>query len=128
SDVCSADLPMPAQRPGISEKRRAFFELRLQETRASDVPRVGHHEASAPVQLEKSAPLLGNSGSLCGHRLCSGPQRTTITGTLLWVSTLKVSPPISIAARPLRPWDAMHMASQRCFSAAMMISCHTCSP
>ena len=39
-------------------------------------------------------------------------QRNTLTGILLCVSTLTVSLPISTAAMPLRPWDAMHIASQ----------------
>jgi hypothetical protein len=85
---------------------------------------------SAPLQA-----VARGAGSATGGRVivclgrCAavdpgGPpvQCTTTTGMLVWVSTLLVTLPSSTAEMPLRPCEAMMMASQPLSSAVLMIA------
>ena len=47
--------------------------------------------------------------------------RTTTIGIVLWVSTLTVSLPSTIAETPLRPWEAIAIASHPLFLAVSII-------
>jgi hypothetical protein len=55
-------------------------------------------------------------------------QRYTSTGILVCVSTLFVSLPITRAAIPRRPWEAMKITSQPGSVAVLIISSHGWSP
>ncbi len=68
-------------------------------------------------RLHRSMP-----GTLTPRQGPSLGQRRTRTGTLLWVSTLVVSLPISTPRAPRRPCEAIMMRSQPLFSAASTIA------
>src|SRR6516225_4146899 len=53
--------------------------------------------------------------------------RTTITGTVLWVSTFTVSLPSTIAETPRRPCEAITIASHPLALAVSMIATYGCS-
>ena len=71
-------------------------------------------EAPRKVQLGDLQDATKNAPGCC--------PRTTTTGTALWVSTLTVSLPSTIAETPRRPCEAITMASHPSFFAVSIIA------
>src|SRR6186713_2528041 len=69
----------------------------------------------------KWLPDAGDSGIGWVARLRGG-QRTTNTGILECVSTFAVSLPSNRLDKPLRPWEAITIRSQRDFFACLMMA------
>src|SRR5512137_279891 len=104
--------------------KRAFYRVRAD---AAAVLRTTWREAPDRPRAPATGALGGSGGTgkpraCCRERFVD--QRTTSTGSLLWVNTFCVSLPSSSADTPRRPCDAMTIASHFCFLAALRIASH----
>src|SRR6516165_381540 len=93
-------------------------------TRASRVSRP--EELTQGMRVPNQEGSIGKQG-LRQNTLRVAHQRYTSTGIVLWVSTLTVSLPSTMAETPRRPCEAMTIASHPCFFAVSIIAWYGCS-
>src|SRR6516164_8997622 len=87
----------------------------------------GSRVCMACAPFDSYGPMRKRLGRKMQRRMLLRYPRTTTTGMLLWVSTLTVSLPSTIAETPRRPWAAITIASHPLFLAVSIIVSYGCS-